>query len=100
MTGVQTCALPISDFDQLQAECVELGEQPVQGCLVGEHTRQHGVAASRPGPQVRECGPARVAQAAADTYLVPLLATPPQPVAARAGHVLTAYEAADRRRLC
>ena len=71
----------------------ELCEHPIQGSLVGEHTRQDGVAAPHPGPQVRERAADRAAQTATDTNLITPLATP-QPIAARTGHVPTGYHAA------
>jgi hypothetical protein len=42
-----------TEFDQFEAERLELGEYATKRSLVGEQTRQHGVAAPRPGLEVR-----------------------------------------------
>ena len=49
-----------------------LGQHAVKRGLIGQHARQHGVAAVRPGPQGWKCGADRLAQLAADTNLIPL----------------------------
>jgi hypothetical protein len=50
-----------TDFDQFEAERLDLGEYAVKRSLVGEQTRQHGVVAPRPGLEVRECAADRLA---------------------------------------
>ena len=59
-------------FDQFEAESLDLGEYTIKRSLVGEHARQRGVVAPRPGPEARQRGAERLAQAAADTDRVPL----------------------------
>ena len=79
-----------TDVDQFEAERLDLGEYAVKRSLVGEHTRQHGVVAPRPGLEVRERAADRLAQATADTGLVTLRLR----IAAGGGHMLTAQDAA------
>lgn len=60
------------DFDEFQPERFGLGEYTVQRSLVGQHARQHGIVAVRPGPEAGERAADRLAQATANTDLVPL----------------------------
>ena len=55
------------DFDQFEAERLDLGERAVECGLVGEQTGQDGPVASRPGLEGGERGEDRLAQVAADT---------------------------------
>jgi hypothetical protein len=73
-----------TDFDQFEAERLDLGEYAIKRSLVGEHTRQHGVIAPRPGLEVGERAADRLAQATADTDLVTLRVR----IATGSGHVL------------
>jgi hypothetical protein len=75
-----------ADFDQFEAERLDLGEHAIKRSLVGEHTRQDGVAAPRPGLEVGERAADRLAQVTADTDLVTLRLR----IATGSGHVLTA----------
>jgi len=64
-----------------------LSKYPIEGSLIGEKTRQDGVATLGFGTQGRERQPNRLAQVPADPDLVVALRTPPRPIA---GHVITA----------
>jgi hypothetical protein len=75
-----------TDFDQFEAERLDLGEHAIKRSLVGEHTRQHGVVTPRPDLEVGERAADRLAQATADTDLVTLRLR----IATGSGHVLTA----------
>jgi hypothetical protein len=81
-----------ADLYQFETECFELGEDPVEGSLIGEKAGQDGVTALVPGAQGRKRQPNRLAQVPADPDLVVALRTPPRPIAARAGHVITAHD--------
>jgi len=81
--SARSCRCDAADLDELEGQRLDLGEHAVQRGLVGQHARQHRVAAVRPGPEIGERGADRLAQAAADTYLVPLRLS----VAVRTGHV-------------
>jgi hypothetical protein len=70
-------------FDQFEAECLDLGEHTIKRSRVGEHARQDGVVAPRPGLEGWECGAERLAQAAADTDLVAMW----RRIAVRIGHL-------------
>ncbi|HEY7263083.1 MAG TPA: hypothetical protein VH589_16545 [Trebonia sp.] len=61
-----------ADFEQLEAERLELREHPVQRSAIRERPGQHGVAAARPGLQGRECAAYRLAQVTADPDTVPV----------------------------
>ena len=61
-----------ADFDQLQAERLDLGEYAVECGLVNEHARQDGLVSARPGLESGERRADRVAQVAADTDPVTL----------------------------
>src|SRR5262249_22299136 len=74
-----------ADFEQLEAERLELGEHAVQCRAVRQRPGQYGVAAARPGLQGGECGAYRLAQVAADADTVPVR----RRVVGCAGHVLT-----------
>jgi hypothetical protein len=80
---MRSCADDAADLDELQAERLDLGEHAIQRGLVGQHARQHRVVTARPGLEIGERGADRLAQAAADTYLVPLRLS----IAVRTGHV-------------
>ena len=90
----------MADFYQLEAKRLELGEHTVESSLIGEHTRQDGVPALRPGPQGRERGPGHIAQVPADPDLVAPLSMPPRLIAPHTAHVFTAHTVAgsDRSR--
>jgi hypothetical protein len=60
------------DVDELKAERLHLGQHAVQRRLIGQHARQHGVAAVGPGPEGGERGADRLTQLAADPDLVSL----------------------------
>jgi hypothetical protein len=79
-----------ADFDQFEAERLDLGEHAVECGLVGEQTGQDGPVAPCPGLEGGERGEDRLAQVAADTDPVALRPR----VAARTGHVHTTDEAA------
>jgi hypothetical protein len=79
-----------ADFDQFEAERLDLGEHAVECGLVGEHTGQDGPVAPRPDLEGGERGADRLAQVAADTDPVALRPR----VAAHTGHVHTTDEAA------
>src|SRR5215475_11742818 len=76
-----------ADFEQLEAERLDLGEHAVQRRAVRQRPGQHGVAAARPGLQGGECGAYRLAQVAADADPVPVR----RRVVACAGHWLTTH---------
>jgi len=80
-----------AQFEELEAERLALGARPVQRGLVGQHARQNGVLAPRPGLQRGECGADHLAQAAADADLVARRLR----TAVSASHAATAYEAAQ-----
>ena len=61
-----------ADFEQLEAERLDLREYPVQRRAVRQRTGQHGVAPAGPGLQGGERAAYRLAQAAADTDAVPV----------------------------
>jgi WhiB family transcriptional regulator, redox-sensing transcriptional regulator len=61
-----------ADFDELQAERLGLGQRAVQGGLVDQHAGQHGVAVFRLRLESGKRRADRLAQAAADSDLVPL----------------------------
>lgn len=82
-----------TDLDQFQAKRLKLGEHPVKGSLVGEHTRQDGVTAADHGLQLRECRADQAPQLTADADLV-LLPVARLPTAARVRHPSTANDAA------
>ena len=73
-----------ADFEQLEAERLDLREHAVQRRAVRQRPGQHGVAAARPGLQGGERAAYRLAQVAADADAVPL-----RRVVGCAGHVLT-----------
>src|SRR5215470_8577243 len=79
----RSCAGDAADLDELEAKCLDLGEHAVQRGLVGQHAHQHCVVTARPGLEIGERGADRLAQAAADTYLIPLRLSG----AVRTGHV-------------
>ena len=81
-----------ADFDQFEAERLDLGEYAVKRSLVREHTRQHGVIAPPPRLEVRERGADRLAQVTADTDPVTLWAR----IATGGGHIVTAQEAVQQ----
>lgn len=83
-----------ADFDEFQPERLGLGQHPVKRGLIGQHARQHGLAALRPGLEGWERGADRLAQPAADTDLVPLRPGP----SFRAPHRGPARESAPRTR--
>jgi len=74
-----------ADFEQLEAERLDLREHAVQRGAVGQRPGQHGVAAARPGLQGGERAAYGLAQVAADPDTVPVR----RRVAGCAGHVLT-----------
>jgi hypothetical protein len=51
-----------ADFQQLEAERLDLGQHPVQGGLVGQRSGEYGLGPARLGPQVRERAEQRAAQ--------------------------------------
>src|SRR5580704_2378917 len=61
-----------ADFDQFEAERLDLGEHAVERGLVGERTGQDGPVAPRPGLEGGERGADRLAQVTADTDPVAL----------------------------
>jgi len=81
--SARLCAGDAADLDELEAERLDLGEHAVERGLVGQHARQYRVVTAGPGLEIGERGADRLAQAAADTYLVPLRLS----VAVRSGHV-------------
>jgi hypothetical protein len=83
-----------ADLYQFETECFELGEDPEEGSLIGEKARQDGVAALGPGTEARKRQLNRLAQVPADPDLVVALRAPPRPIAAHAGHVITAHDPA------
>ena len=56
--------------EQLQAELLDLGQDPVQRCLVGQRPGEHRLTSLHLCVQTRECAEQRVAQEAADAELV------------------------------
>src|SRR6516225_5718176 len=74
-----------ADFEQLEAERLDLREYAVQRGAVRQRPGQHGVAAARTGLQGGECGAYGRAQAAADTDTD----TVRRRVVGCAGHLLT-----------
>ena len=81
--SARSCAGDAADLDELEAKRLDLGEHAVERGLVGQHARQYRVVTAGPGLEIGERGADRLAQAAADTYLVPLRLSG----AVRAGHV-------------
>jgi hypothetical protein len=81
-----------TDFDQFEAERLDLGEYTVKRSLVGEYARQHGVVTPRLGFEVGERAADHRAQAAVDTDSVMLRLR--LRIAMRTGHLLTAHERA------
>ena len=84
-----SCAGDAADLDELEAERLDLGEHAVERGLVGQHARQHRVVTAGPGLEIGERGADRLAQAAADTYLVPRRLS----AAVSTGHVRSPGEA-------
>ena len=78
-----------ADFDQFEAERLDLGEHAIKRSLVGEDPGQHGGIAARPSLKSGKREADRLAQAAADTNLVTLRLR-----IARTSHFVTAHEAA------
>ena len=76
-----------SDFEQLEAERLHLGEHAVERGPVAQRPGQHRVAAARLSLQGGECAAYRLAQAAADTDTVPVRLW----IVVRTGHFLTTY---------
>src|SRR6516165_4472617 len=74
-----------ADFEQLEAERLDLCEHAVQRRAVRQRPGQHGVAAAVPGLQGRERAAYRLAQVAADPDPVPVR----RRVVACTGHWLT-----------
>ena len=74
-----------ADFEQLEAERLDLREHPIQRRAVRQRPGQHDVTAARPGLQGGECAAYRLAQAATDTDTAPVRPR----VVGCAGHVLT-----------
>ena len=87
--SARSCRGDAADLDELEAERLDLGEHAIERGLVGQHARQHRVVTFRPGLEIGERGADRLAQATADTYLVPLRLS----VAVRTGHVRSPGEA-------
>ena len=76
-----------ADFDQFQAERLDLGEYAIKRGLVSQDAGQDGLAASRPGLERGKRGAQRLTETAANTDLVALwLGT-----AAGTGHALTTH---------
>ena len=75
-----------ADFEQLEAERLDLREHAMKRRAVAQRPGQHGVAAAGPGLQGGECAAYRLAQAAADPDAVPVR----RRVVGCAGHLLTA----------
>ena len=63
-------ALPAVDLEQLQAECLELVDDAVQGGLVGEAAGEQRVVSAAGRGQGRECLHDRRAERAADADLI------------------------------
>src|SRR5215471_5674990 len=80
-----SCRWQAADFEQLEPERLDLREHAVQRRAVRQRPGQHGVGAARPGLQSGERGAHRLAQAPADTDLVPVR----RGLVARPGHLLT-----------
>src|SRR6516162_10123000 len=74
-----------ADFEQIEAERLDLREHAVQRGAVRQRPGQHGVAAAGPGLQGGERAARRLAQVAADPDPVPVR----RRVVACTGHVLT-----------
>jgi len=79
-------------FEKLQAECLALGEHPVECGLVGQHAGQHRIRAPGTSPERGKGGPDHLTQAAADTDLVAVRLL----TAVRAGHVAAIHEMTAR----
>jgi hypothetical protein len=76
-----------ADFDQFQAERLDLGEHTVKRGLVSQDAGQDCVATSRPGSKRWKRGAQRLTQTAANTDLIALR----RRTMADTGHALTTH---------